>query len=469
MVVAGCLLLLVAADAQAVKWRFKPRITVSETYSSNINLQPDETSEHDFVTDISPGLSLRGESRRLFLDVFYNFQYLNYARNTSSDRINHQLRLAGTGELLEDLFFLDLRGTIRQENINSRGTLADSTISVTDNTTDVYTFAISPYFKHRFGSFMDGEARFTYDKVVRSSLNNDSEGGSVFIEGVSGSQFQRLPWNIYYSLIEQRPERTGNSRFQRVDSTFRYRFTRKYALIFGGGYEDNRLTFPQRSTSDVTWKVGLSLTPTPRTVLEGGVEDRFFGLAPYVKINHRSRHTVLFVNYNEDVTTTDRLTVDRDFIPLTDAFGDPILDPDTGEITQIPIDTPSQINQVLVRRHFDGGVAVKGLRTTAELKVFNDNRLFEISPDEDVYGVIATANRNLSRATNARVWGRWTRLEYEDITPNRDRWEIGTGLNRNFSRDFSGGIDARYIIQDSQDPNQKYDEVRVTLRLNKYF
>ena len=69
------------------------------------------------------------------------------------------------------------------------------------------------------------------------------------------------------------------------------------------------------------------------------MQDRFFGLAPYLSATHRSRRTVLSFNYSEEPTTTSQVTLDRDFLPLTDAFGDPVLDP-SGEAISIPVDTP---------------------------------------------------------------------------------------------------------------------------------
>ena len=151
LLIPVCLCLLVIETVQAAEWRFRPRLTVQGTYSDNIALTPDK--ESDFVTDISPGFTLTGKGRRFTLDVFYNLQYVNYARSTSSDRFNNQLQLLGNGEVAKDLFFIDIRSTVRQENISNRRNTANSTISVTNNVTNTYTFGISPYLKHRFGSF----------------------------------------------------------------------------------------------------------------------------------------------------------------------------------------------------------------------------------------------------------------------------------------------------------------------------
>lgn len=472
VVMLGSALLALGADAQAVDWTFTPRVSASETYSDNITLAPAGDEESDFVTSLDGGLSLQGRSRRLFLSLFYNLQYLNYANGTSSDRWLNQLGFFTNAELVEEWFFLDLGSNIRQENITNRGRIANSTISVTDNQTTVYTVTVSPYLKHRFGSLMDGELRYRSGYVNRDGEDTGGTSYQVLGELVSGSRFQKVPWNIYYSRLVDQPENRGDATFEQAGIVARYRFTRKYALIAGGGYEYNQ--FESRpdteDTSGPTWRLGVALTPTPRTSIDAGVEDRFFGLAPFLTASHRSRRTVLTFNYSETPTTGNQITLDREFIPLTDPFGDPIIDPDTGEFTTIPIDTPTQVDQVLINRVFSGSIAFRGRRTNAVLRLYSIDRDYEVTPDEEVYGFSLSASRSLSRKLSFVLGGGWSNTLFQDNT-NSDFaiWTVNAGLSRQFSPDFSGRIDVRHTSQDSDDPNRSYDENRVTLQVTKTF
>lgn len=469
--IAACLMILILESVQAAEWRFRPRVGVAGTYSDNINISA-TNPQNDFVTDLNAGFSLRGEGRRFFFDTFYNLQYLNYARSTSSDRFNNQLRVVGQGEIAEDLFFLDLRGTVRQENITNRANTANSNITVTDNVTDTYTFGISPYLTHRFGSFMDGEARYTYDRVEYSDTRRaDSQANTVLLDLKSGNRFQTVTWNTFYRGYDEKTEFRDVLTSHRAEVAGRYHFNRKAAVIFGTGYEDNDfVTTKTDTTNAVTWLAGLSLTPNPRTVIEVGAQNRFFGVAPYFNFSYLSRRTALAFRYFEELTTTNRSTANRDFVPLVDAFGNPILDPDTGDAISIPIDTLSNtVDLVVVNQTFDGTVAVRGQRTDVGVTLFDTIRNFQIGPDEEVYGITAFANRRLSRVTTIRLWGRATRFDFDGPTPNRTQWQIGIGLNRKFSRNFSGSISARHITQDSDSPSLEYDENRVTLGLTKHF
>lgn len=463
-------MILLLETVQAAEWRFRPRVGVAGTYSDNINISATDP-QNDFVTDLSAGFSLRGEGPRFFFDTFYNLQYLNYAQSTNNDRFNNQLRVVGNGEIAEDLFFLDLRGTVRQENISSRANTANSNITVTDNITDTYTFGISPYLKHRFGSFMDGEARYTYDKVKYSATDRaDSQANTVLLDLKSGNRFQTVTWNTFYRGYHEETEFRDVLTSHRGEVTGRYHLNRKAAVIFGTGYEDNDfVTNRTDSLSAVTWLAGLRLTPNARTVIEGGAQNRFFGVAPYFNFTYQSKRTALSFRYLEELTTTNQTRATRDFIPVLDAFGDPILDPDTGEAIEIPIDTPSTANLVVVNQTFDGTVAVRGQRTDVGVTLFDQVRNFQIGPDEEVYGFRAFVNRRLSRVTTIRLWGRATRSEFDGPVPDRTQWQVGIGLNRAFSRDFFGRIDARHTSQDSNDPSFEWDENRVTISLTKLF
>ena len=462
------LFLLVIESVQAAEWRFRPRLTVQGTYSDNITLTPDK--ESDFVTDISPGFTLNGKGRRFTLDVFYNLQYLNYARSTSSDRFNNQFQLLGNGEVAKDLFFIDIRSTVRQENISNRRNTADSTISVTDNVTNSYTFGISPYLKHRFGSFAEGEARYSYDRVEYSTGRSNSDTNAVLLDLTSGQAFEVFTWNTFYRWTQEDQEFGQTITFQHVQASGSYHFNRKAAVVFGTGYEDNEFfTLKTDDTTAVTWLAGVRLTPNPRTLLEGGAQNRFFGTAPYLNLEYRSRKTALALHYFEELTTTNQIRSSQGFIPLLDPFGDPILDPNTGDAIEIPIDTPGIQNEVMVRKRLDGTLAVRGQRTDVGFTLFGVQREFQISPDEDVYGVTAFVNRRLSRPTSIRLWARATRSEFDGPTPTRTRYRVGIGLNRQRSKDFSGRIDVIHTTQDSKAASLNYDENRVTLGVTKFF
>ena len=113
-------ILLFSSYSSASEWRVLPRLNLIETYSDNVTLRAGNPSD-DFITQINPGVSLRGLASRYKVDATYVMNNLLYAQNSNFNRIQNQLNANGTGELVKDLFFVDGRAAIAQQNITLVG------------------------------------------------------------------------------------------------------------------------------------------------------------------------------------------------------------------------------------------------------------------------------------------------------------------------------------------------------------
>ncbi|MFO7737461.1 MAG: outer membrane beta-barrel protein [Desulfatiglandaceae bacterium] len=70
------------------QYEFTPSISVSETYDDNIYLDSfDETS--DYITSVSPGLSLRGLSPQGELEIAYTPTFVWYGKEDQNDTVRH--------------------------------------------------------------------------------------------------------------------------------------------------------------------------------------------------------------------------------------------------------------------------------------------------------------------------------------------------------------------------------------------
>jgi hypothetical protein len=94
-VVLGLLLAAIPSGAWAdwvdVLSKFRPRISVQEDYTSNLDLTKDNTRE-DFITTVSPGLSFMATENReanLGLDLDYALGLVFYAHNSQLNYVSH--------------------------------------------------------------------------------------------------------------------------------------------------------------------------------------------------------------------------------------------------------------------------------------------------------------------------------------------------------------------------------------------
>ncbi len=455
--------------AFAGEWRIVPGISVQESYTDNVNLASSGLEDDDFITEVTPSLSLRGQGGRLSANFDYSLQQLFYANDSDRNSLSHQLQASANAELVKQIVFVDVDASARQENSSNSGRLSDSNISVTGNRNEVYTWRISPVVRHHFGNYANGEARFTVDQVLNSGggSNSASTGSDLLID--SGSRFSRLPWSISYHQQRVDNESDTISKFERLNGTLRYVFSRKYSAFVNAGVENNQFSTSQDDSDGFSWDAGATWTPSPRTELEAGYGERFFGNNFSFSLSHQSRRAAWTASYQEDITTTRQSQIDRQLIPLVDAFGDPVLDPGTGLLVQVPVDTATITEEVLVEKQFRGGVTLRGRRTDASVSLFNTQREFQLSgADEEVFGASASISRRLSQRTTVSLNGGWQQSELAGGAREDRRWNAGVSMTRQF-RDLSAQASFQRVQQESDLAASEYEENRFTVNLNLSF
>ncbi len=84
------------------KATFTPRISISETYDDNIDLDPDN-EESDWITVLSPGFLFELDSQKTQLDLDYEFGLSYYLQDSTRDTIRHQGRISWDQQLAQYL------------------------------------------------------------------------------------------------------------------------------------------------------------------------------------------------------------------------------------------------------------------------------------------------------------------------------------------------------------------------------
>ncbi|MGR8920791.1 MAG: TIGR03016 family PEP-CTERM system-associated outer membrane protein, partial [Gammaproteobacteria bacterium] len=204
------LVLLLSAPAAALggDWRLTPRFTVQETFTDNV-AQTEVDPQDDFITELTPGISLRGRSRRLSSNVDYNFRRNIYANNPRLDDSNHQLQGRSDLEVIEDHVFVEANSTISQQLLNSQGFVSRNQRSRNGNRQDATRYEVSPRFRERFGSWATAEFRYSFDSVSFSAdpnnnaagvplanPGNDTDQDEYSFDLNSGRKFARTPMSL---------------------------------------------------------------------------------------------------------------------------------------------------------------------------------------------------------------------------------------------------------------------------------
>ena len=136
-------------------------LTLEEIYSSNINLEPDESAQSDFVTRISPSVYVDYRGNRSYVDIGYTYEALLYQANSEFNEDFHQLDSGAEVDLIVDE--LQLRGLAiyNQINVDPAKKFADTNVSITGNRTNAFIWSLGPDWHRKLP--LNSEISAVYD------------------------------------------------------------------------------------------------------------------------------------------------------------------------------------------------------------------------------------------------------------------------------------------------------------------
>ena len=498
---AATALLLLSGNAGAIEWTFTPRLGVSETYTDNVGLAPRGQEKSDFVTQITPGISLRGVGPRLKLSANYSLQTLFYA-NEGNTTINHMLDAHGNAELVKNLFFLDASAGISQQNISLLGAQASDNINTTGNRTDVKTLSLSPYLRKNFGTMATGEVRYTREQVeaeAGGALSSETDRINLRLD--SGPAYNRLGWGLSYYK-----EKMDFDRFQEVEKEaysgrLRYLLRPGLTLVGNAGWERNSYLYSGPKPEGSFWSAGFSWAITPRTELNASVGRRYFGNTHALGFSHRTQRTVWSVNYSQDITTVQS----QFFVPSTVdtasflgqlfalAIPDPVMRQRFVEDLMLQRGIPNRVfnplnflsNQVFLEKKLLATVALNGAKNTIVLNLFDQirdaraigavtspllgNNDFASSARIEQRGGSALWNYRFAPRTSSNVSVGYSRNTYSDIDrEDRDKY-LKIGVTRQIQPKITASLDYRRLQRDSTLSGNDYRENAIMVALHMTF
>ncbi len=466
----GVLCIALPVALHAANWTVTPRINVKETYTDNVSLSPSTLKKDAFITELTPGVTVRGEGRHLDLFLDFRYQKLIYAGDRDRDSENQQLQFEANTEVLPQIVFFDARSTISRQTVNSSGTLSTEAGSTTGNTTTVKTYELSPFIKHHFGAYADGEFRVSAN---RESMDTGQESDALEFstDFAGGRRFANLPWT-FRSSREFVDNKGGASDFDLldVDGEIRPVINRRWSVLAGINYKDNDFGATSKKESGFSGRLGGVWHPSARTEVEAGINRQFFGTGPFISLSHRSRRAIWTASYDEQFTTSRATRMTRELIPLTDPFGIPVVDPGTGAQITIPVDTPSLTDEVIVTKSFSGSMFYRGRRTDAGVNLFYTKRAFQQTDnDEDLMGFSVSLDRRLSRRTNANLAASWQQSERLGGSSKDRFWNTTASLSHQITPDLTASLNYRHARQSSTDGGSQYRENAVSMLIGMEF
>ncbi|MGQ5522112.1 TIGR03016 family PEP-CTERM system-associated outer membrane protein [Chitinimonas sp. PSY-7] len=291
---------LVSVPSLAGNWSLEPSVSVTETITNNAELKQGK-QKSESITELSPGIRLKGEGDRVKLNFDYRRQKYLYAEDSSRNKNTNSLGTNGWVELLNDWMFLDFDAVIAQQDISAFGGSPTSNANVNSNRTETANYRVSPYMRGVFGGFAAYQLRYRESLTRAKSAQVPDVDTGEWSAGLSGLGGGSLTWSLDSGgqQIKYENGRKTDSEYARLVLGYQPMTQLKLSL-FGGVERNDYASEKKESTS--TPGVGVEWNPTERTRLASSWQKRFFGDSTSVSLSHRTPLSTWQISNSRDIS-----------------------------------------------------------------------------------------------------------------------------------------------------------------------
>lgn len=443
-----------ALPVVAGEWDITPRVTLTEEYTDNVTLL-DQNTLSDFVTTITPGVTIRGDSAKLRLNVDYNMQNLLYVDNDDFDETNHQLQSDGLLTIIDNIFFVKGQASMSQQNNRAGGGFTPSNRSQTGNRSDVLFHEITPQVKHHLGNWADFTGDYGFARTERSGNNigiGNSDEETLTLKLKSGTRLAKTPINIEFSDREATFDSGRENNVKRFTTDLSYVFSRKLRLTTEVGFDENQTNGRSNGRDGFRWKLGGTWTPSPRTTLKGHFGERGFGKTFDVSLLHRHRRLNFALAYKEQLQTQAQRQRELILVPLTDLGGQPVIDLNQSSNFLTPLNTPTVTEEVSLSKNLNVNLSYRLRRGSINGRFYQSERTFETSlQGEETRGASLGFQHNLRPRLSANLNLSWRESirandgdeELFNISPGF-RYQLGPHTDLNISYQYTDSNGRRF-------------------------
>ena len=480
--------LLLSNDCRA-QWRVTPSVQARETYSDNVNNQPDESARGSFVSEIAPAISVTGRTPRLRVTANAEVRKYAYSNNDTGNVRDSDRRYAANAQAVavKEWLYVDANASGSRQAVSAFGPVPNGSYAA-NNGTNIRTWSLSPYLRHSFGTTAGLTARFTRDAVEGGSGVGfgNSMNSTRAVDLQSGPRFTDLGWNVHYSHQDLSSQNTGDTIAENSLVGLNYRVHQHLTLTTSAGYdkyEYNVLgadvpagTTLSQDNRGRSWTAGFIWAPSARTRLQASAGRRYFGKTGALDASYRTRQTTWTLTYADNVTTTRSqfmLPAAIDTAAMLDSlfktqFPDPLVRQQAVQaylaLSGLPPSIANPINflsnRYMRNKRLQGSVLFKGARSSALVSVFKErmmalslqqedsallpSQLSSLNDDTDQRGVNGTFDYRLSSRTSAHAsLYAVNALSLRTGIDNRIR-QLSTGLTTHFSQKMTGTLELRH-------------------------
>ncbi len=450
----------------AGSWKLQPLLTVSEAYNDNLTLASTGVKIDDYITTVSPAISVTRDSRKLKFNGRYQAQGLLYGSESQYNTVFHQFQANGTANLIKDIFFINGTGTYSQQNINQTSTVSFDNISITNNRTNVGTARLNPYLKFKLGN--TSNLLVSVDKgVVRYGGGlRDSNTTTYNIKLDSGTAFNKLLWNVYYNRNNVKTDFQADTKFEKMGAGVEYKLFRQLALTASGAYEDNtyiRAASTSNPTNQSSWTAGVKWTPSKRTTLEVGMSSNFFSDSGYLRFSNKVRQLKTTLSYLEDVTV---LALNQYNSRVFSQFDPSVTNGSAVTSNNIDVSLPGVTGETYIRKRLGGSISFRTRKSLLSASIYDERRLYQSTDTKErVSGGYANLGWKFALRTRLNLSVSAQLQELRGSTRKDGLLQVRLGVTRDMRSNLQGSVSVVHNRRDSNANVNDYNQNTATVSI----
>ncbi len=265
--------LALAGPARAAEWSIEPALEVGESYTDNVELT--ENGDEDFITEVTPGITLRREAPQLQAEANYRFQNLWYADNSDFDDNFHNFDGRAGAQFLNNALTVDATANYDQQNIDPERAVGFSNLLRTGNRTDVARAQVTPIYTTSIAPHLDSQLLYSYSVVdyrnTDDTTTNVEDSDRHFVRALFGDLTDPglIDWQTEYQYSRTEFDGDGDTfEYQRLGGQVGYAINPRTRLLFAAGKESDVEEDVGSGDLDAWyWNAGFNWAPTmPSTV-----------------------------------------------------------------------------------------------------------------------------------------------------------------------------------------------------------
>lgn len=468
--------LAASATSNAGEWTIVPSVSLDETLSDNVDLDPEGTEEGASITSVAPRVQIQSQASRLTTSWNVGASFEQQVGGVDEGtNIRPSISGFGTLEALKNLLFFDARATVSQVLLDNEDPDAGS------NQETVTNFSLGPRLVNRLGDFATSQLSYEFSKVIVQDEGEAIDDGDdistttvhdASLNLTSGSDFRRYLWSLSASASNSDSNDDASIVKRRdLNAGLEFIVVRTFSLIGNVGYQIFDDGNAANDVQGATWDGGFRWTPGPNTEL-------------FMTYGQRDDSNSLEVDFSHNIGPRTRLTLTYDEVlqtgeeQLLDNSSFLINDPVTGEVIDSRTGLPFDPNSNLVssdsdssrirtlRSQVSGSFGRNSYRVDASLQERDEDSAVDT---EQVISTGVTYRRSLSSRARISVNGRYRTTDFDDGIREDDE----VSLNGQFNYRVFNNVDARtsYSFRDTSSTNaaDEFTENRVSVGMTMSF